>query len=178
MKKKIVVIIDSEDNLGQCHKGLSLLGEKTAERNSDISVSGVYIKNSRHMTKLQWLLESLNEDGDVNVVIIGASQVAASPGDADAYLRNHLRNKQINVIGVAFEGKTKDDNLAARLSITQYPETQVEYAGLGEKGFIRACQMALNGALPTIILPNCTPEPDFNLSTAIGKAKAAAVETQ
>lgn len=173
MKKKIVVVIDSERNLGQCVKGLKLLGEAAADATNGVSVTGVYIRNAWCCSKFLWLLASLNE-ADVDTVIVGASQVAHLPCCADAYLRNHLRNDQIQVIGVAFEGETKKDSLAAQLAITQYPETQVRFAGLGKKGFTKACQLALNGSLPPLTLPNRAPEPDFTLATAIDKARIAA----
>ncbi len=62
------------------------------------------------------------------------------------------------MIGVAFEGKTEEDTLAAILSIKKVPGTQVVYKDhqgdfIGEDGFRRACHFAVNGKLPEIKLP-------------------------
>lgn len=161
-KRKIVIIVGSENDLPQCAKGLKLL---SGTPNVSVYVRSVH----RHTKKLHWLLDSLaGDDPEVEIVIIaGAGKAAHLPGCVDAYLRYHLRNQNINVIGVAFEGKTKEDNLAASLSITKVPETQVRYAGLGKTGFSKACTMALEDPLAEIKLPDIPSYRDLSLSQAI-----------
>lgn len=165
MKRKIVVIVGSQKDLNQCGGGLILL--QTAQNRANVSV---HVKSvHRHTKKLHWLLGSLAEESSaVEIVIIaGAGKAAHLPGCADAYLRYHLRNPLINVIGVAFEGNTKDDNLAARLSITQVPGTQARYAGFGSNGFMTACKMALNDPLTKIHLPDIPQDLDLTLAQAL-----------
>ena len=167
MKRKIVIILGSKNDLKQCAKGLKLL---PGETNVSIHVRSVH----RHTRKLHWLLDSLAEENpdDVEIVIIaGAGKAAHLPGCVDTYLRYHLRNKNINVIGVAFEGDTKEDSLAARLSITQVPGTQVRYAGLGKAGFSSACLTALKEPLAEIKLPDIPPCLDLSLTQAIELAE-------
>lgn len=166
MKRKIVIIIGSKNDLKQCLKGLELLGQRAAEKNSGVSVN-VYVRSvHRHVGKLLWLLESLQEAGDVDVIIAGAGKAAHLPGCVDAFLRYHLGDTRINVIGVAFEGKDKKDNLASVLSITQVPYTQVLYAGEGKTGFKKACEAALQ-ELPAIKRLEAPEALDLTLLQAI-----------
>lgn len=162
--KKIVVIVGSKNDLKQCLKGLELLGQGQAK-------VSVYVRSvHRHVGKLLWLLESLQEADDVDVIIAGAGKAAHLPGCVDAFLRYHLGNTRINVIGVAFKSDDKKDNLASVLSITQVPYTQVLYAGEGKAGFKKACEMALQ-ELPAIKRVEAPEALDLSLLQAIEIAR-------
>jgi len=95
------------------------------------------------------------------VTLMPSSPPQAKPrycrGFCDGYLRNHLGDHGIAVIGVALKGKSKEDDQAAILGIKQVPDTQVLYAGQGESGFLKACLMAVNSELPEIKLQKSRP---------------------
>lgn len=170
-KRKIVIILGSESDLPQCLKGLLWLKEQKAV------LEIVYIRSQhRHTEQLQWLLKSLNQAEDentVDVIIAGAGWAAVLPGCIDAFLRYRLRNTSIRVIGVAFwAGLIK--TLAAILSITQVPGTQMRYSGWwGSYGFLRACKMAVEGPLWNIELKKAPPTEDLSLGRAIELAGQA-----
>ena len=174
MKRKIVIILGSKNDLKQCLKGLELLGQRAAERYSGVSVS-VYVKSAhRHTTGLLWLLDAIcqaeSEADGVNVIITGAGWAAALPGLVDAYLRYHHKNKSIKVIGVAFSGKGLMGiihTITAILSIKFVPKTQVLYAGWGRRGFLKAARLSSEGLLPEITLPDVPPVLDLTLTRAI-----------
>ena len=119
---------------------------------------------------MQKLLQIYSNSGDIDVIIAGAGKAAHLPGCIDAYLRNHLHDKRITVIGVGFTNKNPQDNQAAALSITQVPGTQVLFAGLGSAGFYNACITACERELPAIKLLEIPPELDMALDQAIGMA--------
>lgn len=169
MKIKIAVIVGSQNDLKQCGDGLKFLHQQVVNGLASVSV---YVKSAhRHTLKLLWLLDSFHaaeqEDNGYDVIIAGAGKAAVMPSLADAYLRNHLGNTKIKVIGVAFSGKGWKDYQAAVLTITQAPGSQVIYAGRDKQGFCKACKMACNGSLPDINLAPIPLDQDLSLEKAI-----------
>ncbi len=89
-----------------------------------------------------------HQEGRPDRIIAGAGMAAALPGVLKAELCN-FGLKEIPVIGVAFQGKSDTDNLAAQLSIERLPEEPVELdkagnAYFGSEGFMRACDSAIH----------------------------------
>ena len=81
-------------------------------------------------------------------MIAGAGKAAALPGILSSLLL--YQNKRIPVIGVAFEGKTAEETLAAKLSIEQTPSDTIvldenHKAFFGPTGFFGACVHAYFG---------------------------------
>lgn len=169
MKKtrKIVVIVGSKNDLKQCVSGLILLRDFVKKGLAKVTV---HVKSvHRHTEKLLSLLRGLSVGGATDVIIAGAGKAAHLPGCVDGYLRNYLKDSKIQVIGVAFEGKSKKDNKAAALSITHVPGRQLIYAGLGNDGFENACHMACvytEADWPTIELKEPPPDLDLTLEQA------------
>lgn len=170
-KKKIAIIIGSKSDLPQCASGLELLRQQVSQGAAEATIHIISVH--RHTDRLLWLLQSLNEAGDVDAIIAGAGKAAHLPGCVDAYLRHRLGDTQIKVIGVAFSGgggvEGWIDTLTARLSITRVPGTQVLYAGSGSHGFSRACRLAIS-ELPAIKLKVPPPCQDLSLERAIDLA--------
>lgn len=168
-KRRIVIILGSRSDLKQCLKGLLWLQEQVDLGNIVFDI--VYVRSQhRHTEQLQWLLNSFQlAEGDaaVDVIIAGAGWAAVLPGCIDAYLRYHLQNTSIRVIGVAFwAGLVK--TLAAILSITQVPGTQVRYARWwGSRAFLNACKMAVEQPLWKIQAKSAPSTEDLNLERAI-----------
>lgn len=91
---------------------------------------------------------ALHQDERPDRIIAGAGMAAALPGVLKAELCN-FGLAEIPVIGVAFQGKTDEDNLAAQLSIECLPEQPVELdkngdAYVGPDGFFAACESAMH----------------------------------
>ncbi len=168
--RRIAIMIGSDSDLKQCVRGFEYLIE--AERQGLVEVVSV-ITNSIHRNgkkvfkKLFWL--SISE---VDVIIAGAGMANHLTGTADAHLRYGLRDDRLVVVGVAFEGKTEAETRAARESIIYVPGTQVvfnEY--IGAEGFYRACDFAVLGELPKIVLKEGKPVVKRTLKEAIRVAK-------
>ena len=175
--RKIAVIVGSASDLSQCHRGLMLLKNLmiVSSTSEKIEVSGVYIRSQhRNTLDTQELLRELTQM-EVDVAIIGAGWANHLTGCCDAFLRYVLRNDKLVVIGVAFEDETNPKHtLAATLSISEVPGTQVVYSGIdgkfiGSEGFLQACGMAANGELPKIFLPEPKPIQDLSLEKALEK---------
>jgi len=177
MKRKIVIILGSKSDLKQCAKGLGALA--THMNRDEVEVVGVYVKSiHRHTEALLKLLRALSAAGQTDVIIAAAGKAAHLPGCIDAYLRNHLRDTNITVIGVGFEGETEQDNLAAKLSITQVPGTQVIFAGQGSEGFYGACLTACEAQeFPVITLKEIPPDLEMTLDEACQLATAQLAAT-
>lgn len=82
-----------------------------------------------------------------SVVVVGASKAAALPGIVKAHLMACGKHN-VPVIGVAFNGRTPEDDLAARLAIERLPGQPVILdphgkAYTGTQGFYDACVAAL-----------------------------------
>lgn len=173
--RHIVVIVGSENDLPQCLKGLKWLRLLRAQCHVRITV---HVKSvHRHTSSLTWLLDKLSSERrseDETVIIAGAGMAAALPGFVDAYLRYHLGDTKISVIGVAFCGKGLlgiIDTIAAWLSIIQTPKTQVRFAGIGKWGFLKAARLAYNGSLPEIKLAEIPSAQELGLEQAIELAE-------
>lgn len=168
--KHLVVIVGSENDLKHCAEGLSTL---YAISSLGRIIVNVHVKSvHRHTEKLLALLRAYSATGQIDSIIAGAGKAAHLPGCIDAYLRNHLGDTKIHVIGVAFTSGNKLDDEAAVLSITQVPGTQVIYAGQGSQGFKKACQMAsVAKNLPEITLAAIPPDMNLTLDQARALAK-------
>ncbi|MFA6099837.1 MAG: AIR carboxylase family protein [Patescibacteria group bacterium] len=141
-KVKIEVVIGSKSDFGQMEDGLALL--KRARDADEAEVHCHVISCHRNLKKLMQYAHDLPNDV---IVIAGAGMAAALPGVLKTML-NEEGKSHIPVIGVAFKGKTKKDNLAARLSIECLPGQPVHLkpngkAHYGPKGFADACRSAL-----------------------------------
>lgn len=171
MKRKIAVMIGSDSDLPQCESGFEYLLE--AERKGLVKVIKV-ITNSIHRNTqgvLDKLLDLYVRD-DVDAIIAGAGMANHLTGTIDAYLRYGLDNDKIVVVGVAFLGKDPAHTRVARESIIYVPGTQVvfdEY--VGARGFYRACEFAVTGELPKIILKEGKPTKERTLKEALAEAK-------
>ncbi|MBL7057847.1 AIR carboxylase family protein [Patescibacteria group bacterium] len=162
--RRVMVIVGSDSDLPQCARGLKhLIEAKTAGlittiKGKEIITASVH----RHLLTVQRALLLRNE---LDVIIAGAGMAAHLPGMIDSILRYELEDYRLVIIGVAFSGKTKKANLAARLSISQVPGTQVVFEDghgfyFGEEGFSRACKFAISENLPIIKKPD--PRPTYS----------------
>lgn len=135
---RIEVIVGSESDLCQIDNGMtSLMGIS----NTNLSI----ISCHRNPEELRKFLKEKASKADV--FIAGAGMAAALPGIVKAELCA-LGQVQIPVIGVAFKGKTEQDDLAAKLSIECLPGQPVEMdrdgkAYFGPEGFLKACESAV-----------------------------------
>jgi phosphoribosylcarboxyaminoimidazole (NCAIR) mutase len=136
---RIEVIVGSESDL--CQTGTDM-----------VSISGIsdthlsIISCHRNPDELRKFLKEKASKADV--FIAGAGMAAALPGIVKAELCA-LGHVQIPVIGVAFKGKTEQDDQAAKLSIECLPGQPVELdpdgrAYFGPEGFLKACKSAVN----------------------------------
>jgi len=160
---RIGVMIGSDSDLKQCRDGLQWLSELSP---THARVEAV-LTNSIHRNTHE-VLNNL-EDYPVDVWIIGAGMANHLTGTADAYLRYFLKRKT-SVIGVAFEGKTEKDNIAAIMSIEKVPGTQVIFdkdKQFGAEGFTYACHLAVEGNFPEIKIPEGKPAVTRTLQQAI-----------
>ena len=175
-KRKIGVIVGSVTDLAECHDGAEVLEYHRAVMNS-IEVAFFHIMSvHRNMNELfrflggryRWLNKLLaffgrSWMGDVDVLIVGAGWAAHLPGMCDARLRYILKNTQTVIVGVGFEDPANNiHTLAAKLSISEVPGTQVVHADndgnfLGAEGFVRACRFAAAADLPKVTLPKPKP---------------------
>ena len=138
-KRRIEIVVGSESDLPQVHEGMVLLGGVSS---ANISV----ISCHRNPTELRKFVKDVLTKADI--VIAGAGMAAALPGIVKSELCL-LDHPEIPVIGVAFEGATEKDNLAAQLSIECLPGSPVELdendkAYFGHEGFLGACRAAVH----------------------------------
>jgi phosphoribosylcarboxyaminoimidazole (NCAIR) mutase len=172
--KRIQIILGSSSDLPQCLEGLRHLQWRMSI--GDVYIRGVRI-NSIHRNTLAalWYITwmwILNWFGRVHILIIGAGMANQLTGTSEAFLRYFLRSDKLTVIGVAFAGKTEEATLAAELSITQVPGSQVVFHGfVGPDGFLEACKYAINVPLPKIKLPAKKPTANFTFERAIQLAE-------
>lgn len=167
---KIGIMIGSDSDLKQCGPGLKLL--KGAEEEGKAKVI-IVVTNSIHRNTQETLQNIWRYTLEVDVWVIGAGMANHLTGTADAYLRYTAESIRVPVIGVAFEGKTKEDTQAAILSIKKVPGTQVIFsdAYVGMPGFLSACIRAVEGNFPE--LKKVTPKPvvERSLDEAIKAAE-------
>lgn len=171
-KRNLVVILGSENDLKQCEAGLMTLQAFERQNQNQIKLI-VHIKNAhRHTSALQDLLTALSKKREPYVIIAAAGMAAILPGSVDSYLRYELKNTTIPVVGVALKGKNEEENLAATLSITKVPKTQVIFAGEGTDGFHQACVMFCEREnYPEITLPKIPPSQTMSVGEALEIAK-------
>jgi len=154
-------MIGSDSDLKQCLPGLLFLKEAVKEKTA--TVHAVYT-NSIHRNTEQVLLHLRFNTREkevqlfdlVDVWIIGAGWANHLTGTADAYLRYHMKNDRVPVIGVAFESDDPDKTLAAILSIKAVPGTQAIFdrnRHVGKEGFLNACFDAVYAELPKLKIP-------------------------
>ncbi|MDD5726081.1 MAG: phosphoribosylaminoimidazolesuccinocarboxamide synthase [Patescibacteria group bacterium] len=139
---KIEVISGSESDVGQMTSGLAELDN--AQKAGEAQYRRHVISCHRNPEELANYAHNLPDDV---IVVAGAGMAAALPGVLKALLVKEGK-AQIPVIGVAFTGKTEEDNLAARLSIERLPGQPVLLAPdgkayFGPLGFENACLAAL-----------------------------------
>lgn len=155
--RKIAVVMGSDSDLPQCVAGLEYLQERGNE--GRINVRSVETRSvHRNMEALFTWLYGIRVHFDPDVILAGAGMAAHLPGMLDARLRYSLSDTKIVVIGVAFENDQDPGTLAAKLSISHVPGTQVVWHDnqgqfVGPDGFYRACVVAADGGLPQIALP-------------------------
>ena len=148
-KVKIEVVTGSDSDLGQMIPGLKVLDQILIK--GDAQVRRNVISCHRNPEELARYAHDLPDDV---IMIAGAGMAAALPGILKALLVKEGKG-HIPVIGVAFAGKTEEENQAARLSIEQLPGRPVLLdpdgrAYFGPNGFTSACWAALkNEFLPT-----------------------------
>ncbi len=135
-KPSIHVLIGSESDIAQIEPGMEIL--KMHEQNVHLHVASCH----RNIDELEEFLR-VHVVPDADIVIAGAGMAAALPGIVKAMLCK-IGMPDIPVIGVAFEGKNEEQNLAAKLSIKCLPEQPVELdengnAYFGDSGFTEAC---------------------------------------
>jgi len=135
---RIEVLVGSESDLPQTQTGLASLLSI-----ADVNIS--VVSCHRNPTELRKLAEEVLSKADV--IIAGAGMAAALPGIVKSELCM-LNHPEIPVIGVAFQGATDDDDLAAQLSIERLPGSPVELAPdgtayFGSEGFLAACKAAV-----------------------------------
>lgn len=160
---RIGIMIGSDSDLKQCQAGLKWLAAAHARVE-------VVLTNSIHRNTMA-VLDHL-EDYLVDVWIIAAGKANHLTGTAAAYLTYGLKRKT-PVIGVACEGKTPEETLAAILSIVQVPGTQVIFdreKQVGAEGFLYACHLAVEGNFPEIKIPEDKPWVARTLPDAIAEA--------
>ncbi len=151
--RKIGIIIGSESDLDQCVEGLEYLNELSEA--GKIEISNTIIASLHRNTKFVLDTTRVTAEQNIDVLIAGAGWANHLTGTVDAYLRYHLKNNKVVVVGVAFEDRSNPDHtMAAILSITQVPKTQVVFNDyVGAEGFLRACKFAVSGELPKIKSP-------------------------
>ena len=148
---RVLVIIGSDSDLLQCEQGLKLLNKAVV--NGEVQVVGVFTGSIHRNTDevLGWLREATVVVPAINCIITAAGWANHLTGTCDAYLRHTLKNNSIAVYGVAIEdAKNADHTLAACLSISEVPGTQVIFKDvggkqfIGSKGFVAACALAIS----------------------------------
>lgn len=136
IRPNISVIIGSESDRPQIEEGISFLKGLVA---GEVNV----ISCHRNPEVLQNFAKCTKSD----IVIAGAGWAAALPGITKSWLC-HYSKADTTVLGVAFDGGSERNNLAAITSIECLPGQPVELDqnGLvyfGSKGFLSACQDAV-----------------------------------
>lgn len=150
--KKIVVIIDSKDNIAQCQAGLRYLQEQINAEQVDPQLVVHILSCKLNKSQLICLLEYLVKQFRPDVIIAGSSGAECLAADIDASLRADFQDLKIPVFGVGFT--QKDDgknNMAARLCNECSPQTQVVFNHMmGQAGFLNHCVTAVTKPLPAL----------------------------
>lgn len=176
--RRIAIVLGSRSDLSQCLKGLEYL--RGAREGRLVDHPEIRISSAHRLTNetLRWLGECSRAERPPDVIIAGAGWAAVLPGLCDAHLRHDLNDTRIVVLGVAFEDPENERHTqAAELSLTDVPSSQLVHSdeqGLyrGDEGFLRACQFAVEGALPAIRPADRSRSPEtLSLEEAIAAAK-------
>ncbi len=180
-KRRIVIIVGSENDLPQTLSGLQYL----QDHGDYVEVLAIHVASQhRHTLLVQDILINLSHNMDPpDAIIVAAGWANHLTGCTDAFLRFTMLNEKTVVIGVAIEDlKQKiashvphfeDHNLAAILSITCVPGTQVVFKNetgemfIGGRGFYNACVFATSSELPKISLKKPPTSFRMSLSEAI-----------
>lgn len=178
----VIPWIGSDSDLSQAHAGLKWLHDEVIGGRVTVPMvvtSSIHRNGDKVIYRLNQIAAGFQP---CDVLVMAAGMANHLAGTADAWLRYVLRNTSVKVIGVAFEGRTQESTLAAQLSISQVPGTQVVYGDdqgpfVGSEGFLRACQFAVNGELPVIGLPMPRPEFVRTLAQAVSAAAGQGGET-
>jgi len=170
-KRRIAVIIGSDSDLPQCWEGLMYLAQMQEE--GKVEVVRVMTMSVHRNTEalLSWLLDNHKS---LDAIVVGAGWANALTGMCDAYSRYAIKDEHLVVVGVAFIDPVNTNHTqAAILGITELPPgAQVVYNGyLGSRGFVEACQFAVEDTLPPILLKDAKPVQDRTLDDAIARAE-------
>lgn len=176
--RRVAVIFGSRTDLNQCLAGLELIRQAAASGQIDlvdIRASSIHRATRNTLGHLEDLSKM---EPPIDVLLTAAGWANHLTGVSDAFLRYELGNTRIVVVGVALEDGNPRHSMAARLSITEVPGTQVVFrddAGefVGADGFRRACEFAVQGALPEIKPPKPRPVEKLLLDEAIIFAREA-----
>lgn len=167
--RHIWVMIGSDSDLPQCTKGFEYLlsAQQEGRASVDKVITASIHRNTEDVLQILSTAASWAARKELDVLIIGAGWANHLTGTSDAYLRNTLHDKNITIVGVAFEDKKTPANTAAAiLSITQVPDTQVVFKGVGESGFLDACEYAVEGVLPIVVAKDIVPFTQRSLQEA------------
>jgi len=152
--RRVVVVIDSKENLPQCVPGLEFL--QKADKRGEVIVCEVVTTSGRNMKDLINLVKG--HQHRVDVWLVGGSGDNRLPNLLDDLLRFNFRNTYGVVVGIAFadyEDPTHQRTQAAVKAITGNLTTQVAWNNfVATDGFLRAAKFAVHGQLPNIILEN------------------------
>ena len=167
--RKVAIMIGSDSDLPQCRSGLEYLTKAQSEGLVEVPY---IITSSIHRHTLETLHRvsrlAAEEEG-IDVLIAGAGRANHLTGMCDSYLRYTLHNQHLVVVGVAFEDKTNPKRTeVAVVSITEVPGTQAVFDNfVGEEGFLKACQFAVEGELPQIEYRSAPPRVERTLERAL-----------
>lgn len=167
-KRKVLIILGSTEDLPQCDGGLQYLKHHASE----VEVLDICIINT--VWSIWELLQNLHDQSvHMDAVVVGAGCATTLPAATEEYLRMRLENVSTCIIGVAFHDANDSTNdAAARASIAKHPHTRVvcrDDNGVfsGNFGFKRACEYAVHGNFPAIVLPETRCVEHFSLDAAI-----------
>ena len=174
--KRIGIMIGSDSDLPQCLTGFNYLEQYQNRGDCEIVI---IITNSIHRNT-EDVLENLRlYSHQLDAWIIGAGWANHLTGTCDAFLRHTLKNTSTRVFGVAFkDNESREHNMAAALSISCVPGTQViynEHNDVGETSFLEACIKAVKSDcydLPPIKIGAPKPVVKRTLKEAIEAAQA------
>lgn len=176
--RRVAVVIGSISDLKQCHAGIAYLRRK--QRDGLVEVICVYVASIHRNTEA--VLAFLRTCYNIDVMVLGAGRANHLTGTGGAYLTNTIGNLDTVVVGVAFDGGQDHPRWteAARLSITEVPDTQVVWHNgddvqfVGSDGFLAACQWLVETPeLPIIKEPKQRPDKMMTLDEAYAAAEAA-----
>lgn len=166
-KVRVAVMIGSESDLKQCRVGLlhlQILQNLEAIDFVGVNIGSIHRNTEAVLATIKTLVEQ-----NVDVVIVGAGWANHLTGTVDAYLRYTLHDTKTHVLGVAFEDeKNSEHTQAAILSIIYVPGTQVDYCGVGSRGFYSACTK-VNSDLKLLKVPEPRQSQWLTLEDAINQ---------